>query len=152
MIAIPQHQLEPDWIQKQTSRGVIKDLSIIQLVCSFLAVISEIVQIYGLDYFTIGTGIWTGLIFGINGVIGLSVAKQTSKCNLIALFIMSIISIIFCYILLCFGFLLVFCKFCEIESFGGIIIGIIQFIVGLVEARNAIATALLSCHVIPCGR
>ena len=152
MIAIPQPQLEPDWIEKQTSRGVIKNLSINQIKCSFLAVISEIVQIYVLEYFTIGTGIWTGLIFGINGVIGLFVATKTSKCNLIALFIMSIISIIFCYILLCVGFLLIFCKICEIGSFGGIIIGIIQFIIGLVEAKNAIATAFLSCHVIRCGR
>ena len=74
MIAIPQPQLDLDWIQKQTSRGVIKNLSINQIKCSFLAVISEIVQIYALEYFTIGTGIWTGLIFGINGVIGLFVA------------------------------------------------------------------------------
>ena len=152
MIAIPQPQSDLDWIQKETSRGVIKNLSTIQLVCSFLAVISEIVQIYGLKYFTIGTGLWTGLTFGINGVIGLFVAKQTSKCNLIALFIMSIISIIFCYILICFGILLIFCKICKMENFGGIIIRIIQFIIGLVEARNAIGTALLSCHVIPCGR
>ena len=154
MIAIPQPQSDLDWIQKETSRGVIKNLSTIQLVCSFLAVISEIVQIYGLDYFTIGTGIWTGLIFGINGVIGLFVAKQTSKCNLIALFIMSIISIIFSDILFCFGTLIIFWTTenfgVHMVSFG--IVGIIQIIIALVEAGSAIGTAVLSCHVIRCGR
>ena len=115
MIAIPQPQLEPDWIEKQTSRGVIQNLSINQIKCSFLAVISEIVQICVLDYFTIGTGVWTGLVFGINGVIGLSVATKTSKCNLIALFIMSTISIVFSYILICFGFLIEFACETQIE-------------------------------------
>ena len=161
MIAIPQPQLEPDWIRKQTSKGFIKDLSIIQLVCSFLAVISEIVQIYVVDYFTIGTGIWTGLIFGINGIIGLSVATKTLKCNLIALFIMSIISIVFSWISICFGFFII-CLASEnfdvhlgnLVSFGivGLIVGIIQIIIALVGAGSAIGTAFLSCHVIPCGR
>ena len=155
MIVIPQPQLESDWIEKQTSRGVIKNLSINQIKCSFLAVISEIVQIYVLEYFTIGTGIWTGLIFGINGVIGLSVATKTSKCNLIALFIMSTISILFGYILICFGILII--EKLRSENFGvhlvliGIV-GIIQITIALVEAGSAIGTAVLSCHVIRCGR
>ena len=155
MIAIPQPQFEPDWIEKQTSRGVIKNLSINQIKCSFLAVISEIIQIYVLEYFTIGTGIWTGLIFGINGVIGLSVATKTSKCNLIALFIMSTIYILFSYILICFGVLII--ERLRTENFGvhlvsfGIV-GIIQITIGLVEGGSAIGTAALSCHVIRCGR
>ena len=154
MIAIPEPLFEPDQIQKQTSKEIIKDLSIIQLVCSFLAVISEIVQIYGLDYFTIGTGIWTGLIFGMNAVIGLSVSNQSLKCNLIALFVMSIISIAVSYILICFGFLIIVCIVCPwtITNFGGSIIGIIQIIIALVEAGSAIGTAVVSYHVIRCGR
>ena len=155
MIAIPQPQLDLDWIQKQTSRGVIKNLSINQIKCSFLAVISEIVQIYVLEYFTISTGIWTDLIFGINGVIGLSVATKTSKCNLIALFIMSTISILFSYILICFGVLII--EKPRTENFGvhlilfGIV-GIIQITIGLVEGGSSIGTAALSCHLICHGR
>ena len=154
MIAIPQPQLESDWVLKQTSKGVIKNFSIIQIVCSFLAFISEIFQTYGLWYFTIRTGIWAGLIFGINGGIGLFVAKEPTKSNLIALFIMSVISIIFSYVLMIFGFFTFFWNvpLWKIEYFDGIIIGLIQFLIGLVEGGNAIATALLSCHVIRFGR
>ena len=42
MIAVPQPLSEGDWIQKQTSKGAIKVLSIIQLVCASLAVFSGI--------------------------------------------------------------------------------------------------------------
>ena len=141
MIAVPQPILEADWIQKG-----FKVLSIIQLrACASLVMASSIysiwlVQIYGFK-FTHGSGIWTGLIFGINGAIGLSVAKETSKCNLIALVVMSIVSILCSLILIGQGGLI---------GLFGVAIRIIYFIIGLVEAGNAIATAVLSCHVICC--
>ena len=137
MIAVPQPLLEADWNLK-----VFKVLSIIQLIaCASLVMASSIwIQIYGYN-FTHGCGIWTGLIFGINGAIGLSVAKETSKCNLIALVVMSIVSILCSLILIGQGGLI---------GLFGVAIRIIYFIIGLVEAGNAIATAILSCHVICC--
>ena len=139
MIAVPQPLLEADWIQK-----VFKVLSIIQLIaCASLVMASSIwIQIYGYN-FTHGCGIWTGLIFGINGAIGLFVAKEPSKCNLIALVVMSIVSILCSLILISQGGIL---------GLFGVPIGITYFIIGLVEAVNVITTAVLSCQVICCGR
>ena len=140
MISVPQSQLEADWIRKQTSKGAIFALSVIQVICGVLAVFSEMHR----EYFTICMGIWTGLTFGINGVIGLFVANKPSKCKLTALYIMSIISIVFSLILICFWII--------IFMYGWSIIGIIQFITGLFETGSAIGTAVLSCNVICCRR
>ena len=152
IIAVPQPLLDTDWIQKHTSKGAIWVLSIVQLICACVAAILEICNILGFgygykpdDYFTIGTGIWTGLIFGANGVIGLIVAKEPSMCNLIALLVMSIVSVIFSLLsILLVGVGIGFGYF---HSF----IGMIHFIIDLVEAGNAIVTAVLSCQVICCG-
>ena len=93
MIAAPQ----PDWIQK-----LFKVLSIIQLIaCASLVMVSSLwIPIYGFNS-THYSGI--GLIFGINGAIGLSVAKEPSKCNLIALVVMSIVSLLCSLILISQG-------------------------------------------------
>ena len=66
--------------------------------------------------------------------------------------------IVFSYILICFGVLIidkVVAMLTEnfgvhLLSFG--IVGIIQITIALVEAGSAIGTAVLSCHVIRCGR
>ena len=88
IINSPEPQSETDRIKKLVSKKTIKGLSIIQLVCSGIAIITQITLIgnragYSLsnDIANIGTGIWTGFFFGITGLIGIFASQKPSKCK-----------------------------------------------------------------------
>ena len=87
IINSPQPQSETDRIKKLVSKKTIKGLSIIQLVCSVIAIITQITLIGNRDGYmarfisTIGAGIWTGFFFGITGLIGIFASQKPSKCK-----------------------------------------------------------------------
>ena len=85
IINSPQPQSETDRIKKLVSKKTIKGLSIIQLVCSVIAIITQIALIGNgvgyLDISDIGAGIWTGFFFGITGLIGIFASQKPSKCK-----------------------------------------------------------------------
>ena len=85
IINSPQPQSETDRIKKLVSKKTIKGLSIIQLVCSVIAIITQITLIGNRvgywDISDIGAGIWTGFFFGITGLIGIFASQKPSKCK-----------------------------------------------------------------------
>ena len=85
IINSPQPQSETDRIKKLVSKKTIKGLSIIQLVCSGIAIITQITLIGNRDGYwdiaDIGAGIWTGFFFGITGLVGIFASQKPSKCK-----------------------------------------------------------------------
>ena len=85
----PQPQSNSDRIKKLVSKKAIKGLSIVQLVCSVIAIITHIILLgnrgnrgnHGNGVADIGTGIWTGFFFGVTGLIGLFTSQKPSKCK-----------------------------------------------------------------------
>ena len=83
----PQPQSETDRIKKLVSKKTIKGLSIIQLVCAGIAIITQITLIGNRvgypprDLADIGAGMWTGFFFGITGLIGIFASQKPSKCK-----------------------------------------------------------------------
>ena len=86
IINSPQLQSETDRIKKLVSKKTIKGLSIIQMVCSVIAIITQITligtSVRSYEYIDrIGAGIWTGFFFGITGLIGIFASQKPSKCK-----------------------------------------------------------------------
>ena len=90
IINSPQPQSETDRIRKLVSKKTIKGLSIIQLVCAGIAIITQITLIgnrVGRPPWSIaapadiGAGMWTGFFFGITGLIGIFASQKPSKCK-----------------------------------------------------------------------
>ena len=82
----PQPQSNSDRIKKLVSKKSIKRLSIVQLVCSVIAIITHIILLgnrgnRGNGVADIGTGVWTGFFFGVTGLIGLFTSQKPSKCK-----------------------------------------------------------------------
>ena len=80
----PQPQSNSDRIKKLVSKKAIKRLSIVQLVCSVIAIITHIILLgnrRNLGIADIGTGVWTGFFFGVTGLIGLFTSQKPSKCK-----------------------------------------------------------------------
>ena len=83
----PQPQSNSDRIKKLVSKKAIKGLSIVQLVCSVIAIITHIIllgnrgSLLNEDIKDIGTGVWTGFFFGVTGLIGLFTSQKPSKCK-----------------------------------------------------------------------
>ena len=85
IINSPQPQSETDRIKKLVSKKTIKGLSIIQLVCSGIAIITQITllgnRVGYSDIADIGAGMWTGFFFGITGLIGIFASQKPAKCK-----------------------------------------------------------------------
>ena len=87
IINSPQPQSETDRIKKLVSKKTIKGLSIIQLICAGIAIITQITLIGNRESLRneeiadIGAGLWTGLFFGVTGLIGLFASQKPSKCK-----------------------------------------------------------------------
>ena len=95
----PQPQSNSDRTKKLVSKKAIKGLSIVQLVCSVIAIITHIVLLGNRGtqktsddicecsrnadehIADIGTGVWTGFFFGVTGLIGLFTSQKPSKCK-----------------------------------------------------------------------
>ena len=83
----PQPQSETDRIKKVVSKNAIKGLSIVQLVCAVIAIITQIIllsrreTLYLEGIADIGAGMWTGFFFGVTGLIGLFASQKPSKCK-----------------------------------------------------------------------
>ena len=83
----PQPQSETDRIKKLVSKKTIKGLSIIQMLCAGIAIITQITllgnheSLIAKDIADIGAGLWTGLFFGVTGLIGLFASQKPSKCK-----------------------------------------------------------------------
>ena len=85
----PQPQSETDRIKKVVSKNAIKGLSIVQLVCAVIAIITQIILLGRRETLyrdskviaDIGTGMWTGFFFGVTGLIGLFASQKPSKCK-----------------------------------------------------------------------
>ena len=78
----PQPQSETDRIKKVVSKNAIKGLSIVQLVCSVIAIITQIILLSRRIWIAdIGAGMWTGFFFGVTGLIGLFASQKPSKCK-----------------------------------------------------------------------
>ena len=82
----PEPQSNSDRIKKLVSKKSIKRLSIVQLVCSVIAIITHIILLGNHGNHRnwvadIGTGVWTGFFFGVTGLIGLFTSQKPSKCK-----------------------------------------------------------------------
>ena len=83
----PQPQSETDRIKKVASKNAIKALSIVQMVCAVIAIITQIIvlgkreTLYEKFIAYLGAGMWTGFFFGVTGLIGLFASQKPSKCK-----------------------------------------------------------------------
>ena len=83
----PQPQSNSDRIKKLVSKKAIKGLSIVQLACAVIAIITHIIllgdrrSLLDEHIADIGTGVWTGFFFGVTGLIGLFTSQKPSKCK-----------------------------------------------------------------------
>ena len=65
----PQPQSETDRIKKVVSKNAIKALSIVQMVCAVIAIITQIIvlgrreTLYAEFFAHVGAGMWTGFFF-----------------------------------------------------------------------------------------
>ena len=82
-----QPQSETERIKKLVSKKTIKGLSIVQLICAGIAIITHITLLGNQESLRydgiaeVGAGIWTGFFFGITGLIGLFASQKPSKCK-----------------------------------------------------------------------
>ena len=82
-----QPQSETERIKKLVSKNTIKGLSIVQLICAVIAIITHITLLSNQkslrsDYIAkVGAGVWTGFFFGVTGLIGLFTSQKPSKCK-----------------------------------------------------------------------
>ena len=76
-ITVP--QTKTDRISEKWSITALKIISIIQIIFGFTAAMAEIKIIKNGSWPAIGTGIWTGVFFGISGSIGLLSIKKSSR-------------------------------------------------------------------------
>ena len=83
----PEPHSNSDRIKKLVSKKSIKRLSIVQLVCSVIAIITHIIllgnrgSLLNEHIADIGTGVWTGFFFGVTGLIGFFTSQKPSKCK-----------------------------------------------------------------------
>ena len=84
----PQPQSNSDSMKKLVSKKAIKGLSIVQLACAVIAIITHIILLgnHGSNHFKkhigdIGIGVWGGFFFGVTGLIGLFTSQKPSKCK-----------------------------------------------------------------------
>ena len=86
----PQPQSETDRIKKVVSKNAIKGLSIVQLFCAVIVIITQIILLGRREMdctwtcrwiADIGAGMWTGFFFGVTGLIGLFASQKPSKCK-----------------------------------------------------------------------
>ena len=78
----PQPQSETARIKKLVSKNAIKEISIVQLVCAVIAIITQIILLSRRIWISdIGAGMWTGFFFGVTGLIGLFASQKPSKCK-----------------------------------------------------------------------
>ena len=95
-----QPQSETERIKKLVSKNTIKGLSIVQLICAGIAIITHITLLSNQkslrsDYIAeAGAGLWTGFFFGVSGFTGLFASHNPSKCKY-DIMLFSCISIIF---------------------------------------------------------
>ena len=81
-----QPQSETERIKKLVSKKTIKGLSIVQLICAGIAIITHITLLGNLESLRsrsaeVGAGLWTGFFFGVTGLIGLFASQKPSKCK-----------------------------------------------------------------------
>merc|ERR1711971_990425 len=76
------------------------------MLCAGIAIITQITLLGNRESLGIagfGAGLWTGLFFGVTGLIGLFASQKPSKCNLSAFLTLSIISALLCLPLIVFA-------------------------------------------------
>ena len=82
-----QPQSETERIKKLVSKNTIKGLSIVQLICAGIAIITHITLLSNQESLRsdhiaeTGAGLWTGFFFGVTGLIGLFTSQKPSKCK-----------------------------------------------------------------------
>ena len=82
-----QPQSETERIKKLVSKKTIKGLSIVQLICAAIAMITHITLLGNQEslrrshFAEVGAGLWTGFFFGVTGLIGLFASQKPSKCK-----------------------------------------------------------------------
>lgn len=123
----------------------------------YFQIISIFTTNYYISYAAIGWGIWTGVVYASPGIVGLVGAFKPSKCILIAVLVMNIISSVYT---ICLNI---------IPQFIGIAISnhssrfyreydttlalyFMMLIIGLGQAIVAIIAAGYSCSVVCCGQ
>ena len=54
-----------------------KALGIIHIICGFITLVAEIGSLMSGDYFTVGNGIWTSVIFFVSGGLAIGGARHS---------------------------------------------------------------------------
>ncbi|XP_078591699.1 uncharacterized protein LOC144870879 [Branchiostoma floridae x Branchiostoma japonicum] len=140
--------------------NTVKALSITQIVCGSLAILLGIaIIIPGSQFSWTGYPIWTGALFLSTGIIGIFAAKRKTKCMIIPLMVLSVLSsilagtatLVLAAIALssndvwgwCWNFPRSECPMGAIITFDVLLI-----LLALLELGLAIATSVMTCYAI----
>ncbi|XP_035666283.1 uncharacterized protein LOC118409394 isoform X2 [Branchiostoma floridae] len=139
--------------------NTVKALSITQIVCGSVAILLGIaIIIPGSELFQTGYPIWTGALFLSTGIIGIFAAKRKTKCMIIPLMILSILSsilagtvtLVLAAIALSYDVWIWCDHFPGSECPTGAIItfDVLLILLALLELGLAIATSVMTCYAI----
>jgi len=160
-LTIPQNvsdvnrQSKRDRMEKLFPKKTILICSILQLICAGTAAITQLI-LFAVDpdgYSSIadvGTGIWTGVLFGIAGGLGLNASQRPSHCSVIAFMVLSIIASLFAIPLIVISGIGIGEHRRQYDLMR--ILCSIQLLTGLLQGVVAITTAAFSCRVVCCGK
>jgi len=170
VITLPQSnesKNEKEKIAKTFPQKIMLALSILQLICGSLAALLQIILVslptnsWGVH--NGGFGIWTGLVFGIAGGVGLIGAHRPSNCMVISMLVLSILSALFSLPLIVASGIGIGSTKDHIRWRSDdnenvpalrvmLAIHSIMLFVGLVQAVVAITTSAFSCRTICCRK
>merc|ERR1711860_353600 len=159
-LTIPQNvnqQSDRDRIEKLFPKKTMSVCSILQLICTGLAALTQAV-LFVVDpsrYSSIsdlGAGIWTGVFFGFAGGVGLIASQRPSHCSVIAFMVMSIISSLFAIPLIVFSGVGLDWASNSYGNFLMVVLFGIQLLTALIQGVVAVTTAAFSCRVVCCGK
>ncbi|CAH1254970.1 MS4A4A [Branchiostoma lanceolatum] len=137
--------------------NTVKALSITQIVCGALAILLGIaIIIPGSGLFMTGYPIWTGAMFLSTGIIGIFAAKRKTKCMIIPLMVLSILSSILSgTVTLVLAAIAIptdawgWCwNFPDCPAGATVTIDVLLILLALLELGLAISTSVMTCYAI----
>merc|ERR1712038_448345 len=149
----PKHEKEA--ILKSFPKRTMICLSILQIICGWLAFLFQVIQyIVGSYYYSgiyvVGWGIWTGIIFAASGLVGLIGAFRPSKCMMISFLVLNIISSAFTLCLIVPESIGIAYSDWYRSERANLALYCLLLIIGLAQAVVSIIAAGYSCSAVCC--
>jgi len=132
-------------------------IGIAQIVLAMAAIIAQIILMTtDQELSNVGCGIWSGLVFGVAGVMGVFSSRKTTRCTIIALFVLSVVASTFTLPLLAVSWSGIVHAAANAESAERISAEVAAFaslmFIAAVELLVSVTAAVICCRVTCCRR